>query len=222
MRVQRLVGLGLVLATACSDPPTENSSAEDTETDEGETGDGDGDPETVVLDLFNNTCGPTATWTSLTPGLMPIDIPCDMAGLEANGWMVRYVELMLGDVEFNKVLSLVAGITDGSQIQGTYSLADVADPETLEFRAELLVACAGGDSDCAGRFVLALTNGDGAFVESEDRELDSAMEAVAIAVPLLELETFTEPSIVLIAERTEPDTDPAPELLIVNPRLVLP
>jgi hypothetical protein len=213
------------VGVAClEDPVVSDTDGGDTETGDSETGDGDGDPENVVVDLFNETCGLTATWTSVTVGLEPIPIPCDMQGLEANGWMVRYVELMLGDVEFNKVISLVAGITDGAQIQGLFNLDDVTNPEALEFRAEVLVVCAEGDADCVGRFALAVAEDTptGLFSVSEDRDLASGMQAVTIAVPLFELVTLSEPSVVLVAERTEPDGEPSPELLIVNPRLVLP
>jgi hypothetical protein len=210
---------------ACSEDPI----ASDSDAADSETGDGDGDgdsapPETIVVDLFNQACGPMATWTSATVGLMPIAIECDMVGLEANGWTVRYVELMFGDVELDKVSSLVTGLPAGQQIRGMYNLAEVADPHTLEFRAELLLACGDSDSDCVGRFALAIADGipNGAFTEIEDRQLASGMEAIEIGVPLVELQSMSEPNIVLIAERTEPGDDASPEVLLVKPRLVLP
>jgi hypothetical protein len=213
-------------AVSCSeDPIAGDSDAADTETGDGDGDTGNGDPdETLVLGLFNQTCAPTTTWTSHTVGLMAISIPCDMVGLQANGWTVRYVELTFGDAELAKVNSLVAGLPDGQQIRGMYSLADVPDPHTLEFRADLLLACADSDADCVGRFALAIADGipDGAFLEIADSELASGMEVIEIAVPLDELQSLAEPSIVLVAERTEPGDDASPEVLVVNPRLVLP
>jgi hypothetical protein len=216
--------LGLGAVACVEDPMVSNDADTETGDGDGDSGDGDGEPENLVVDLFNGTCGPTATWTSATVGLMPIAIPCDMVGLEANGWMVRYVEIMLGDVQLDKVISLVSGISAGSQIRGAYTLEGVADPHTLEFRADLLLVCGDSDGDCVGRFALATAEGipDGALTEIDDLQLASGMESIAIAVPLSELQSLSEPSIVLIGERTEPDSEPTPEVLIVKPRLVLP
>jgi hypothetical protein len=226
VRVLHLVStLTLVLGVvACSEDPIADDG--DGDAADTETGDGDGDagpPETIVLDLFNQACGPTASWTSVTVGLMPIEIPCDMVGLDANGWTVRYVELVFGDLELDKVNSLVTGLPTGQQIRGRYEVGDVTDPHTLEFRADLLLACGGSDGDCVGRFALAVADGiDGEPTEIEDLELASGMQSIEIAVPLAQLQSLTEPSIVLIAERTEPGVVASPVVLIVEPRLVQP
>jgi hypothetical protein len=213
----------LVGALACSEDPIASDSGD---ADDTETGDGDGDagsPETVIFDLFNQTCAPTVSWTSATVGLMPITIPCDMVGLEANGWTVRYVELVHGDEQLDKVNSLVTGLPSGQQIRGAYSLAEVTDAHTLEFRVDALLVCGGSDGECVGRFALGIAEGiDGEIDEIAEAELDSGMESLAIAVPLTALESLTEPSIVLIAERTEPGDDPSPEVLLIQPRLVAP
>jgi hypothetical protein len=209
-------------ASACAEDPIEG--VDDTETGDGD-GDGDGDvePETVVFDLYNETCQPTATWTSVTVGLMPIALPCDMVGLEANGWTVRFVERMVGELDLDRIIALVTGLPSGQQIRGTFDLGAVADPQTLEFRADLLLVCGEGDGECAGRFALAITEGtDGPLTEIQDRQLTSGTQPIEIMVPLDELQSFLEPSVVVIAERTEPGDDPSPELLLIKPRLVLP
>jgi hypothetical protein len=147
-----------------------------------------------------------------------------MVGMPATGWMVRYPELMLGDVALTKVISLVPSQADGWQIHGTYNLDDVPDAADLEFRAEVVLKCGEADVDCVGYFALAVAEGipNGVFSKIEDPHLGSGMQAITLAVPLASLLTLSEPSIVLITERTEPGIDPSPELLIVNPRLVLP
>jgi hypothetical protein len=234
-------------AVACfEDPVPSDGDAGDAETGDGDTGDGDGDTgdgdgdagdgdgdagdgdgdpgENVVVDLFTEACGLTATWTSMALGLEPVPIPCDTMGMVTDGWMVRYVELMVGDVDLTKVISLVTGPTGGSQIRGKYNLDDVNQPDTLEFRAEVLLVCREADVDCTARFALAVAEDspNGLFAEIEDRNLSSGMQSIAMTVSLFQLLTLSEPSIVLLAERTEPALEPSPEVLIVNPRLVLP
>jgi hypothetical protein len=214
------LSLGVI---ACSDDPiADDGDAGDTETGDGD-GDGDaGPPETIVIDLFNQTCGPTATWTSATVGLMPISIPCDMVGLDANGWTVRFVELDIADMHLDKVISLVTGLPSGQQIRGAYNLADAGDLDTLEFRTDVLLVCDDSDGECVGRFALASADGpEGALSEIESRELSSGMQSIALAVPLSELQSLADPNIVLIAERTEPGSDASPQVLLIKPRLVL-
>jgi hypothetical protein len=219
------IPLALCLGAVAS---SEDPIASDTDPGDTETGDGDGDTgdpdENVIFDLYNQACAPLASWTSVTVGLMPLALPCDMVGLQANGWTLRYLELQVGSVEFDKVISLVTGLPDGQQIRGMYKLDDVVDPHTLEFRAEVLLVCDGSDADCVGRFALAIADDvpNGAFVEIEDRQLASGTELIEIAVPLDELQSLSQPSIVLVAERIEPGADASPEVLVVHPRLVLP
>jgi hypothetical protein len=190
---------------------------------DGEPGDGDGDPgETVVVDLFTEACGLTATWTSHTPDASPIS--CDAVGEAATGWMVRYPELTLGNTTFTKVIGITAPPDVSHFVRGLYNIDDVPNPSTLEFRADVLLRCADGQAQCVGQFGLAIAEGipNGLYTILDDRSLLSGQAPISMSVSLAVLVTFSEPSVGLVGDRTEQAGPPSPEVLIVNPRLVLP
>ena len=186
-------------------------------------GDGDGDPgENVVVDLFTEACGLTATWTSHTPDASPI--PCDAIGDAATGWMVRYPELTLGGTSFTKVIGITSPSEISQFVRGLYNVDDVSNPSMLEFRADLLLRCADGQAQCVGQFGLAIAEGipNGLYAILDDRSLLSGQAPISMSVSLATLVTLSEPSIGLVGDRTEPAGAASPEVLIVNPRLVLP
>jgi hypothetical protein len=191
---------------------------------DGETGDGDGDPgENVVLDLFTDACAVTTAWSTLY-STNPVPIECDLQTGSGTGWMVRYPELTIGDETFTKVISLVTADLLAAEIRGLYNVDDIPDPSTLEFRAEVLLRCAQGDTQCIGRFGLAVAEGvpNGLYQVIDDRDLVSGEAPVSVATNLGALITLSEPSVGLVARRTDDSADPSPEVLIINPRLVLP
>ena len=188
------------------------------------TGDGDGDPnEVVVVDLYAEACGITARWISFVSSLETM-IPCDQPGDLLAGWMERFDSLELGPQSFPKVISLVTAPTLDAEVRGYYNVDDVSNVLDLEFRAEVAIRCPMGDTECAGRFNLAFHEGtaNGLYAVFDDRDLLGFTAPVPISVSLAGLATFSNPEIVLSAQRTDASADASPELIIINPRLVLP
>jgi hypothetical protein len=56
----------------------------------------------------------------------------------------------------------------------------------------------------------------------ETRDLQGFTAPVPLAASLAVGATFTEPRLVLAAQRTDASVEPSPELLIINPRVVVP
>ena len=192
--------------------------------DEPGDGDGDGDEpsENVIVDMFAEACGITTTWTSHTPD--PSPIPCDMPGEPMTGWMVRHPQVTVGGQTFEKVIEIVAPPQIPHFVRGLYNVDDISNPSMLEFRAEVLVRCAEGQAQCTGKFGLAIAEAipNGLYAVIDDRTLISGEAPISMAVPLDALITLSEPAVGLVGERTEQAGLPSPQVLIVNPRLVLP
>lgn len=138
--------------------------------------------------------------------------------------MVRYPALTLGTKTHTNVVAIVSGSQLSDHVYGLYNLDDLPNAADLEFRAEVLLRCAQGDSDCAGEFGLVVAEDiDNGLIQPLDlRSLSSGEAPVSVAVPLNSLQTLTEPSVVIVGRRSELESNPSPEVLIVNPRLVLP
>lgn len=189
-------------------------------------GDGDGDPgETVVLDMYAEACAAASKWVAESENLnVETPIPCDEVGTEVTGWMVRYPALTVGSETYNNVISIVAGAQLSDHVYGLYNLDNLPNPSELEFRADVLLRCASGDTDCAGDFGLVVAEDveNGLIQPVEFLSLTPGEAAMSVTVPLNLLVTLTEPSVVLVGQRSEVDGNPSPEVLIVNPRLVLP
>jgi hypothetical protein len=201
----------------CIDNLCVNASAET-------SGDGDGDGEEVVVDLFAEACGITTRWSSNSSGAF-LAIPCDEIGTPTDGWMVRYPELTIGDETFEQVIGITAPDALMTEVRGLYNFDNFGPMlYDLEFRADVLLRCAPDDLDgCGGKFALAITEDqpNGLYAEADARQLMNGMVPVSITLDMMLLNTFSIPAIVLVANNTDDSADATPEVLIVNPRLVV-